>query len=323
MSGPSEDKSYTLHDRLFKEFFHRFLREFMEIFFPKEAARLDFSTLSFLRQELAINLPKQVLRITDVVAEINTLDGKPEAIILHIDVEANKPKPLPKRMFDYYVLLRLLLLKQVLPIALLLKSSAGGLKWRTYREQLFDHELVRFRYGQVGLRGLKCAEYLALNHPVAATLAVLMKLENESTAEVKLKALEIVVASHLTDGDKLFLIHVIDTYMPTERMFDAREEVMRTLAAVETTWVEKALQEGRQEGWQEGRQEGQQDGMRTLILLQLSFKFGELPAEFVARLNATTDPEVFTQISRQLLTAQTLADITLPNPQEIDTARRG
>ena len=108
----------TLHDRLFKEFLHRFLREFMEIFFPVEAARLDFTTVAFLQQELVINLPGQVLRITDVVAELNTLDGEPEAIILHVDVEANKPKPLPKRMFDYYALLRILLQRQVLPIAL-------------------------------------------------------------------------------------------------------------------------------------------------------------------------------------------------------------
>lgn len=42
----------TLHDRIFKEFLERFLPEFMRIFFPEEAARLDFSTITFLRQEL-------------------------------------------------------------------------------------------------------------------------------------------------------------------------------------------------------------------------------------------------------------------------------
>ncbi|MCB0127711.1 MAG: hypothetical protein KDE58_35850, partial [Caldilineaceae bacterium] len=238
----------TRHDRLFKEFLHRFLREFMELFFPQEAARLDFTTLSFLQQELVINLPGQVLRITDVIAELKTLDGEPEAIVLHVEIEANHPHPLPKRMFDYYALLRILLQKKVLPVALVLRPRVGGLKWRRYAETLFDQELIRFRYGQVGLRDLKSSDYLERNQPVAAMLATLMKPEQFSTAELKLRALKTVTASGLTEGDKLFLIKMVETYLPTEFVYDAREEVMQSLAEVEETWVDKALQEGRQEG---------------------------------------------------------------------------
>ena len=141
----------TLHDRIFKEFLERFLPQFMQIFFPIEAARLDFSTVTFLRQELLITLPGQVLRITDVVAEISTLAGESEVVIVHVEVEANKPKPLPQRMFDYYALLRLLRRQRVLPIALVLKRGVGGLKWRSYKEELFGRKLIQFRYGQVGL----------------------------------------------------------------------------------------------------------------------------------------------------------------------------
>ena len=62
----------TLHDRLFKEFLHRFLPDFMRVFFPAEAERLNFATLRFLDKELIINSPGQELRITDVVAEVDT-----------------------------------------------------------------------------------------------------------------------------------------------------------------------------------------------------------------------------------------------------------
>lgn len=143
----TEPKSVTLHDRIFKEFLERFLPQFMRLFFPEEAARLNFSTVTFLRQELFITLPGQMLRITDVVAEIKTLDGEPETIIVHVEVEANKPKPLPQRMFDYYALLRLLRKHRVLPIALVLKRGVGGLKWRLYKEELFGRKLIQFRYG--------------------------------------------------------------------------------------------------------------------------------------------------------------------------------
>lgn len=289
----------TLHDRIFKEFLERFLPEFMRIFFPEEAARLDFSTITFLRQELVITLPGQIMRITDVVVEVKTLTGESETIIVHVEVEANKPKPLPQRMFDYYALLRLLRKHRVLPIALVLKRGVGGLKWRLYKEELFGRKLIQFRYGQVGLRDLHSADYLALDDPIAAALATLMKPGEQSNAEVKLQALQTVVDSNLTDSDKLFLINVVETYLPKVEVFDAREEVMQALQDVELTWGERLLQEG------------EEKGMHKLLLLQLTYKFGELPQEFVNQLYAITDREHLAALSAQVLTAQSLDEITL------------
>ena len=100
--------THTRHDRLFKEFLHRFLPDFMQLFFPAQAARLDFATLTFLDQELVVNLPDQALRIPDVVTEVATQTGETEVIIVHVEVEARDKKTLPQRMFEYYALLRLL-----------------------------------------------------------------------------------------------------------------------------------------------------------------------------------------------------------------------
>ena len=307
----TEPKAVTLHDRIFKEFLERFLPQFMQLFFPAEAERLDFSTVTFLRQELFITLPGQVLRITDVVAEIKTLAGEPETIIVHVEVEANKPKPLPQRMFDYYALLRLLRKHRVLPIALVLKRGVGGLKWRLYKEELFGRKLIQFQYGQVGLRDLYSTEYLSLDDPIAATLAALMKPGEQSNAEVKLQALQTVIESNLTDSDKLFLINVVETYLPKVEVFDAREEVMQALQTVELSWSEKLLKEGWDKGRDKGRDEGLLEGMHKLLLLQLTYKFGELPPEFVDQLYAITNREHLAALSAQVLTAQSLDDVTL------------
>ena len=75
---------------------------------------------------------------------------------------------------------------------------------------------------------------------------------------------------------------------------------MQALAEVELSWMEKI------------RQEGEQAGMRQLLLLQLTQKFGELPKEFVARLNEVSDQADLAQISSQVLTAQRLSDVILP-----------
>jgi hypothetical protein len=293
----------TLHDRIFKEFLHRFLPDFLRLFFPEEAARLDFTTLTFLDQELVVNLPGQSLRITDVVAEVISLEGEAEAIIVHVEVEGRDRRSLPQRMFEYYSLLRLLRQKRVLPLALVLLPQAGGVGWQVYQERLFGRTLLEFHYGQVGLRDLHSEDYLGQN-PVAAALAALMQPAHLHPAEVKLAGLQGVIASDLTEGDKLFLIDVIETYLPREALTDAGEQIMQALSETELTWGERHKLEGELEGEIRGKQE--------ILLRQLRRKFGPLPEPFVQQLTAIDDPDALDELSEQVLTAVTLDDITLP-----------
>lgn len=315
--------SRTLHDRIFKEFLHRFLPDFMRLFFPEEAIRFDFSTLIFLDQELVVNLPGQTLRITDVVAEALSYDGEAETIIIHVEVEGRDKKSVPKRMFEYYSLLRLLRQKKVLPLVLILQPDAGGLSWPIYQETLFGRVLVTFQYGQVGLRDLPSEAYLD-GGPVAAALAALMEPQQQSKAAVKLVGLRTVIDSSLTAGDKLFLIDIIETYLPTATLMDAGGEIMNALMETELTWREQIAQEsalkGKQEGIKEGIKEGLKEGLRegiregkvNLLLRLLTIKFGVLPDNLVRQLEAITDVVVLDKLSEQLLTAQSLNDLNLP-----------
>jgi hypothetical protein len=56
------------YDALFKELLRSFFREFMERFFPEEAARLDFSQVTFLEQEMATDLGSGHQRTLDLIA---------------------------------------------------------------------------------------------------------------------------------------------------------------------------------------------------------------------------------------------------------------
>ena len=60
------------HDQLFKRFFHEFLQDFLELFSPDVAARLDFTTLEFLDKELFTDFPDGSVREADVVARVET-----------------------------------------------------------------------------------------------------------------------------------------------------------------------------------------------------------------------------------------------------------
>jgi len=287
--------------RFFPDFMRRFFPDFMRLFFPEEAAYLDFSTATWLEQELISNFPDQKLRVSDVVVELGTLKGEEQVVLVHIEVEASHKESLPARMFEYYSLLRTMRRKPVLPLAFVLIRRAGGLKWQSFTETLFDHTLVEFHYGQVGLLDLDGTSYLERGDPVAAALATLMQPGEKLSAEVKLEALHSVIGSGLTEGDKLFLINVVETYLPAAVLADAGEKVMQALADVEMTWLERA------------REEGLIAGQRKVLLHQLSVKFGPLPEPLVNRIAAITDVEQLDDLSEQLLFADSLAEIHLPD----------
>lgn len=304
MSQTELPKPITSHDRIFKEFLHRFLPDFMRLFFPDEAARLNFATLTFLDKELIINLPRQKLRITDLMAQVKTWLGEPETIIVHVEVEGRQKQTVPQRMFEYYGLARLLYHQPVLPLALLLQPQTGGLHWHNYKETLFGHELVRFRYGQVGLRDLPADEYIKREDPVAAALSVMMKpgvkLRGRARwvklAELKITALLKVNESDLTIGDKQFLMSMVETYLPNESLpVDIRGEVMEALADVELMWHERIEQKGKKE----------------IILRLLQRKFGRLPDRIVQKVQAITSPDVLEQLVDQAVMADSLAEIEI------------
>jgi hypothetical protein len=286
----------TLHDRLFKELLYRFLPDFLWIFFPNEAERLNFATLRFLDKELIINFAGQELRITDIVAEIETWEGVAETIICHVEIEGRDKYSLPRRMSEYYVLLRMFRQKLVLPLALVLLPNAGGLRWQSYQESIFGHQVLHFRYGQVGIRDLSSQAYLAENSPVAAALSVLMQPEGESPALLKLMALQKVVDSDLSDGDKLFLVEFMNVYAPTGELFDPREEIMQKLVETEMTWGERLRTEGE----------------RKMLLRFLTLMFGDVPATLVERINAITDDAALTALAQQILTIKRLDELVLP-----------
>ncbi|MBF0181170.1 MAG: DUF4351 domain-containing protein [Magnetococcales bacterium] len=80
---------------------------------------------------------------------------------------------------------------------------------------------------------------------------------------------------------------------------------------VESTWGAGIL-EGRKEGIQIGRQEGRQDGIqigeRNTLLRLLTRRFGDLPAEVHAKVNAAEMDTLESWID-QVLDAHSLNDV--------------
>ncbi len=296
----------------------------MEIFFPAEAAQLDFATLKWIEQELISNFPDQIKRVSDLIGEIALTNGDERVILIHLEVEANRPKTLPNRMFEYYGLLRALRQKPVLPLALVLQKNVGGLLWQTHQETLLGRIIVEFHYGQVGLFDLDSFAYLKPDNPISSALATLMKAKPTEKPRIKLDALNTIVKSTLTHGDKLFLMNVMQTYLPTEKLAGSGENVMEAIQVIEGTWLsketKKAIKEGLQQGLQQGLEQGMQQGMqqgelkgkKEMLMRLLQKKFGPLPALIETRLEMIHDPALLDQLSEQVVFAQSLAEMQWP-----------
>ena len=80
-----------------------------------------------------------------------------------------------------------------------------------------------------------------------------------------------------------------------------------TLAERFDQWAQQYEQRGKQAGWQEGRQEGE----ALLLLRLLTRRFGPLPADCVARIQAASSGQL-EQWSDQVLDARTLAEVFDP-----------
>jgi hypothetical protein len=114
-----------------------FFREFLESFSPEVAARLDFARVMFLDKEVFTDVPEGSRRELDLVAQVHTQDGIPELILLHLEVQAQRQREFPYRMFENYALLRLRYKVLVFPVVVYLVAGMSGLNEVDYEERLF------------------------------------------------------------------------------------------------------------------------------------------------------------------------------------------
>lgn len=130
-----------------------------------------------------------------------------------------------------------------------------------------------------------------------------MKIDALRKAEMKLASLRAILDSILTEERKMFLIKMVDTYLPTKELVIVGAETMAALQTIEQHWSDLVRQEGCQEGRQEGRAE--------MLLRILRLKFGQLPMDVVSRVHRINDEATFYELLAQVLNAQALAEVSM------------
>jgi hypothetical protein len=253
------------HDQLFKQVLEAFFPDFLQLFDPVTAARLDPMTPpTFRSTEVFTDIPQGERRIADVVAEVRTLDGDPELVIVHVEIQREREPDFGFRMWQYYVALRQRESLPVIPIALVFYAGCEGIAREEYAEAIFGETILTFRYLQISLPLLPAEEYVQTESVLGAGLARVMRLPAGRAAQIALyraclrRVLDAERAGAVDPARAFLLGNLVETYLPLN---DAEREALRlqleqegdtTMEATELTWADQidlraSLRKGRQD----------------------------------------------------------------------------
>ncbi|MBI3270896.1 MAG: hypothetical protein HYZ53_17980 [Planctomycetes bacterium] len=204
------------HDAFFKTLLRTFFADFVRLFFPRKAARIDFRFVTFLDKEVHTDLPRGPQRRLDLLAEVRTRAGKRERILVHVEIEAPPRQAPGERMFRYFETLDLRHRRPVFPIALVLARAGrgDGLVRREHDTMGLDEVVCTFRFWQVALGSLPGKRYVGRRNPLAPALAALMVPGTPRRREWKLRCLRAIARVRANDARRALLLDCVETYLP-------------------------------------------------------------------------------------------------------------
>ncbi len=141
-----------------------------------------------------------------MVAEVHTLDGVVEIILVHIEVQTRRESDVPYRMWEYYSLLRLRTIRRIFPLVVYMEPGVVGLVQESYVDTLFGREIQSFSYAAGGLRDMSAEEFLEKENVLAPALSALMRGDEGTRVLRKLRAYGRMYRSHLDEARKSQLL---------------------------------------------------------------------------------------------------------------------
>ena len=315
----------TDHDQFFKNLLQEFFGDLLRIVAPELAPRLRVEEPTFLESELFTSFPEGRRRQLDLVARVEALEGEPEVVLVHVEIERRARKAMGLRLLDYAMQLWLEHHRPVVPIVLYLRGGKPDIIREEVRLEISGQRFLSFWYLAFGLSKSDAARYLARPEPLAWGLAGLMRRGEMTAARHRLACLEPIAAAELTDRQRYLLVDCVETYVQLDGAAQEEYETLladrgnEEVATMELTWAgriahearESALKEGIEKGLEKGLEKGREEGKRDLLLEQLERRFGPLPQATVKRVRALTSSEELSRLAARVLDAPSLEDLGL------------
>ena len=294
------------YDSPWKEAVEHYFPEFIEFYFPRAYAQIDWSKEPiFLDQELRAVVQDAELgkRFVDKLVRVTLLNGDEKWIYIHIEVQGTRQAEFAKRMFVYNYRIYDRYDKPVASLAVLADEHAN------WRPDCFSYGVlgsetsIRFPIAKLTDYHDKVDELLAADNSfavVTATHILTQRTRKNDRERYQAKRL-LVRLLYQRKWDKqrvIDLFSVIDWMMrlPEELEQQLWQEIeileenekMQYVTSVQRFEIAKV----RQEGLLEGRQKGLLEGEAEMLGLMLKHRFGELSDEVINRLRLGSEDQL-------------------------------
>ncbi len=247
-----------------------------------------------------IQVLKTELSLEPISADAITFLQTSEQILhLEFQTQPTSEPPLPLRMLDYWVRLYRKYRRPIQQFIIFLQATTSEV---VFTEE-FVTETTRHRYRVVRMWEQNPAIFLndrALLPlaPLAETNSPETLLTQVATEVAKIEAIEqrrnVLAAVQIIAGlryDKTLIQQLL------------REDIMR-----ESVIYQDILQQGVRQGVQQGREEGRGEGEASLIIRQLTRRFGELSPEVIQRIRSLSLPQL-DALGEELLDFTEIAEV--------------
>ena len=294
------------YDSPWKEAVEHYFPEFIEFYFPRAYAQIDWSKEPiFLDQELRAVVQDAELgkRFVDKLVRVTLLNGDEKWIYIHIEVQGTRQAEFAKRMFVYNYRIYDRYDKPVASLAVLADEHAN------WRPDCFSYGVlgsetsIRFPIAKLTDYHDKVNELLAADNSFAIVTAThILTQRTRKNDEERYQAKRLLVRLlYQRKWDKqrvIDLFGVIDWMMRLPEELDQQlwqeieileeNEKMQYVTSVQRFEIAKV----RQEGLLEGRQKGLLEGEAEMLGLMLKHRFGELSDEVINRLRLGSEDQL-------------------------------
>ena len=259
----------TNHDYLAKSLLTTFFADFLDLFLPELAARLDRDSLEFLDKEVFTDITAEQKHEADLIVQARWKEPLPDQtseafFLVHVEHQSSAQSDFNKRMFRYFARLHEKFDLPIFPIALFSFDTPRRAEPKSYEVGFPMLQVLDFRYHVIQLNQMNWRDFVRHSNPVASALMSQMNIEPNERAHVKLQCLRLLTTLKLDPARMQLISGYVDTYLKLNeaetREFETelekeapaqKEEVMQIV----TSWMQEGIEIGRQEGRQEGRRQ--------------------------------------------------------------------
>jgi len=301
------------HDQNFKNLILDYPRQALQFFAPEEALHIDNSaTITPIRQEQLKGRLGDRFHELDVPLKVEWPDGRRAALLFVLEEESDPARFSIHRLGRYCLdLSELMQTTRVVPVVIFLRSSPNIPK-----ELHLGGDGLPFlslRYIACVLPDIPVEAYKDSQNIVARITLPTMRYARQHVIDVMAWALRGLSALETNIEKYLKYLDFIQTYgnltPQEEQLFTQRypqeKHIMTSWLA---NWSEQMLAQSRQEGRQEGEEKGRQAGEATVLLRQLTRRFGPLGEAMTRRIRDASLDEL-EQWADNILDARSLDEV--------------